>query len=85
MPLLRSVALLALAALAPVGLCADPATPLTGDLAQWKVEQMPGGRVRTEGGALIIEDAAGCTAWFRTALTAPAPTAPPPAPQPPSP
>lgn len=40
-------------------------------LARWSVEQMPGGRVFTEAGRLVIEDAAGCTVWFREKLRAP--------------
>jgi len=40
-------------------------------LAHWVVEQMPGGRVTAEGGALHIEDADGCTVWWREKLTAP--------------
>jgi hypothetical protein len=32
---------------------------------------MPGGTVTTVGDALVIEDAAGCTVWFREKLTAP--------------
>jgi len=43
----------------------------SGDLRAWAVEQMPGGRVTTEGGALVIEDVAGCTVWYRAKLTAP--------------
>ncbi|MCX6956516.1 MAG: DUF6250 domain-containing protein, partial [Verrucomicrobia bacterium] len=42
-----------------------------GDLRQWAVEQMPGGRVTVQAGALVIEDVAGCTVWFRPRLTAP--------------
>ncbi len=45
--------------------------PLTGDLAHWSVEQMPGGSVTTKDGALVIEDAGGCTVWLRQKLTAP--------------
>jgi hypothetical protein len=41
------------------------------DPAQWLVEQRPGGSVRTENGALVIDDAGGCTVWFRTELRAP--------------
>ncbi len=41
------------------------------DLRHWRVEQMPGGSVTTREGALVIEDAAGCTVWFREKLTAP--------------
>ena len=40
-------------------------------LDAWAVEQMPGGTVTGRGGALVIEDAAGCTVWFREKLTAP--------------
>jgi len=42
--------------------------PPTGDLSHWTVEQMPGGTVTTRDGALIIEDAAGCTVWFNQEL-----------------
>ena len=41
------------------------------DLAAWRVEQMPGGTVTARDGALAIDDAAGCTVWFREKLTAP--------------
>ncbi len=41
------------------------------DLSQWIVEQMPGGKVTTREGALVIEDAAGCTVWLRQELKAP--------------
>jgi len=41
------------------------------DLRHWAVEQMPGGRVTVKDGAMVIEDVAGCTVWFRTKLTAP--------------
>ena len=43
----------------------------TGDLSQWAVEQQPGGTVKTADGRLLVEDAAGCTVWFRERLTAP--------------
>lgn len=43
----------------------------TGDLQQWVVEQKPGGVVRVKDGALEIDDAAGCTVWFRERLNAP--------------
>ncbi|MCE2861322.1 MAG: hypothetical protein RIR76_2355 [Verrucomicrobiota bacterium] len=43
----------------------------TADLAQWSVEQMPGGSVKVEGDALVIRDAGGCTVWWRERLTAP--------------
>ena len=32
---------------------------------------MPGGRVTVQDGALVIEDVAGCTVWYRHKLTAP--------------
>lgn len=48
---------------------AKPAT--TADLSHWAVEQQPGGTVTVRDGALIIEDAAGCTVWLRQKLTAP--------------
>jgi hypothetical protein len=41
------------------------------DLRQWVVEQRPGGTVAVKDGALVIEDAAGCTVWFRQKLVAP--------------
>lgn len=40
-------------------------------MENWVVEQMPGGTVRVDGDALVIEDAAGCTVWYRPKLTAP--------------
>jgi len=43
----------------------------SGDLSNWTVEQMSGGRVFIEDGRLIIEDAAGCTVWFNETLQAP--------------
>lgn len=50
----------------------DGASPSpTADLRHWSVEQMPGGTVTTRDGALIIEDAAGCTVWYREPLRAP--------------
>lgn len=42
-----------------------------GGLSNWVVEQMPGGSVRTVGASLEIEDAEGCTVWFRHRLEAP--------------
>ncbi|MCP4451567.1 MAG: hypothetical protein GY809_08910 [Planctomycetes bacterium] len=42
-----------------------------GDLSDWRVEQMPGGSVRVAGGKLEIEDAKGCTVWFREKLEGP--------------
>ncbi len=43
----------------------------TADLRHWAVEQMPGGTCVIAGDRLVIEDAAGCTVWFRSPLTAP--------------
>jgi len=42
-----------------------------GNLHRWAVEQMPGGSVTVRDGAMVIEDAAGCTVWFRERLVAP--------------
>lgn len=42
-----------------------------GDLSDWVVEQMPGGSVHVAGGKLEIEDAKGCTVWFRKKLEGP--------------
>jgi len=57
------------------GFCARASTALaaepTADLARWAVEQMPGGTVVVRDGALVIEDVAGCTVWFREPLVAP--------------
>lgn len=41
------------------------------DLGLWVVEQMPGGRVAAENGALVIEDKGGCTVWLKQSLSAP--------------
>lgn len=43
----------------------------TADLRYWAVEQMPGGRVTTRDGALVIEDLSGSTVWLREKLIAP--------------
>ena len=43
----------------------------TASLQAWAIEQRPGGTVSLNDGALVIEDAAGCTVWFREKLTAP--------------
>ncbi|HVT72628.1 MAG TPA: DUF6250 domain-containing protein [Lacunisphaera sp.] len=40
-------------------------------LAAWSVEQQPGGSVVAENGHLVINDAGGCTVWFRAPLDAP--------------
>ena len=49
---------------------AQAASP-TATLESWTVEQMPGGRVTTRDGALVIEDVGGCTVWYRERLTTP--------------
>jgi hypothetical protein len=41
------------------------------NLSQWVVEQQPGGNVTVRDGKLVIEDAGGCTVWFRSKLEAP--------------
>ena len=41
------------------------------ETGRWIVEQMPGGRVSIKSGTMEIEDAAGCTVWWRKKLTAP--------------
>lgn len=54
--------------------CAQPGSrpsSATAHLQHWQVEQTPGGTVRTEQDALVIEDSAGCTVWWREKLTAP--------------
>ena len=43
----------------------------TRGLADWVVEQQPGGCVLAEDGRLVIEDAAGATVWYRPRLEAP--------------
>jgi hypothetical protein len=42
-----------------------------GDLSQWVVEQMPGGTTTLQDGQLDINDAAGCTVWFKHKLEGP--------------
>jgi hypothetical protein len=52
--------------------CVTSSTPpVLGDASRWLVEQMPGGRVTTQGTVLVIDDAEGCTVWLREKLTAP--------------
>ncbi len=41
------------------------------DPTRWLVEQRPGGTVSFQDGKLVIEDAGGCTVWFRQELKAP--------------
>ena len=64
---MRAIALFAGLLCGAAALIAAP----TADLAQWSVEQMPGGSVTTEGDALVIRDAGGCTVWWRERLNAP--------------
>lgn len=67
-PWLCVAVLASVASAAPAELFRDD---FNGGLAQWSVEQMPGGHVRAHDGMLEIEDAGGCTVWFREQLTAP--------------
>lgn len=41
------------------------------DARHWVVEQMPGGTVAIAHGKIVIEDADGCTLWWRSELTIP--------------
>lgn len=66
-----SVLLVALLTGCTSSLPATNATSPTADLRHWVVEQLPGGKVTTSGNALVIEDALGCTVWYRELLTAP--------------
>jgi hypothetical protein len=66
---MRSVLLAGVSLLASA--CGAPTSQPTSSLDQWLVEQMPGGNVRSEKGALVIEDAAGCTVWLKKKVTAP--------------
>jgi hypothetical protein len=47
------------------------ADDFAGDLSQWVVEQQPGGSVQAHGGKMVIDDADGCTVWFRPKLRGP--------------
>jgi hypothetical protein len=38
---------------------------------QWVVEQQPGGTVTIRDDTLVIDDAGGCTVWYKPKLTAP--------------
>lgn len=60
-----------LACLAAAFAAETPPPSPTGDLAAWRIEQMPGGEVTVSDGALVIRDAAGCTVWYRERLVAP--------------
>ncbi len=48
-----------------------PADDFRHGLANWVVEQQPGGSVTTENGRLVINDTGGCTVWLRRRLEAP--------------
>jgi hypothetical protein len=65
MILFRLLALLCIASVV------QAASSPTAELSMWSVEQQPGGTVTVDGDTLVIEDAAGCTVWFRQKLTAP--------------
>lgn len=41
----------------------------SGDLSQWTVEQMKGGSTVIKDGELVINDAKGCTVWFKQKLS----------------
>lgn len=43
----------------------------SGDLSQWVVEQVEGGTTKVHGGQLEINDAKGCTVWFKEKLGGP--------------
>jgi hypothetical protein len=47
------------------------ADDFSGTLEHWVVEQQPGGSVRLVEGALVIEDAGGCTVWWRQPFVGP--------------
>jgi hypothetical protein len=61
---------------APTGLAAERGRLFNSDdfragLAQWAVEQQPGGTVASGGGRLLIADKGGCTVWFRPRIEGP--------------
>jgi hypothetical protein len=41
------------------------------DASRWLIEQRPGGTVTAHDGVLTLDDAGGCTVWFRPELAAP--------------
>lgn len=68
------------AGLAIAGLASMPAAagnndtarpPVEGELSRWVVEQQPGGTVTVKDGVMVIDDAGGCTVWWREKLKAP--------------
>lgn len=66
----RFLSLLALAGLV-LSRPAAGSTDAPNGSSRWIVEQMPGGSVTFRDGSLEIEDAAGCSVWYREKLTAP--------------
>lgn len=54
-----------------LGLARFAAGSPTADLGLWAVEQAPGGKVFVRDGALVIQDAGGCTVWWREKLSQP--------------
>ncbi len=64
-------ATIACASLLLAGTFSTAAEPAFAEAARWAVEQMPGGIVKFHGNAIEIEDAAGCTVWWREKLTTP--------------
>ena len=68
--------ILALLCSAPIaGFCAEAALlhhdDFDRDLSAWVVEQAPGGTTAILDGQLDLDDAKGCTVWFREKLTGP--------------
>ena len=70
---MRRLILACVSHLCALAACAaeDRTDDFTHGLAQWVVEQQPGGTVTTADGALLIDDVGGCTVWFQPRLTAP--------------
>lgn len=60
-----------LATLLATAAAADLADDFRHGTGQWAIEQQPGGTVVASDGVLRIDDAGGCTVWFRPKLTAP--------------
>lgn len=51
--------------------CLFALTGCAGNDDPWVVEQQPGGTVTAKAGTITIDDAGGCTVWYRPKLTAP--------------
>ena len=51
--------------------CLFALTGCADDDGQWVVEQQPGGTVTVKADTITIDDAGGCTVWYRPKLTAP--------------